>query len=47
VVDLTDVLKSIEAVGGDIVKPIFDFPGRRRLHFTYPDSYKFALWSEA
>jgi len=41
--DLTDVLKSIETAGGDIVKPIFDFLGGRRLHFTDLDCYKIAV----
>jgi uncharacterized protein len=44
--DLTDVLKSVEAVGGKITKPIFDFPGGRRFHFTDPDGYELAVWSE-
>ncbi len=45
--DLTNVLDRIEAAGGKIVKPIFEFPGGRRFHFTDPDGYEFAVWSEA
>ena len=45
--DLSDVLKSVEAAGGKIVKPIFDFPGGRRFQFTDPDGYELAVWTEA
>jgi len=43
--DLADVLKSVEAAGGEIVKPIFEFPGGRRFHFTDPDGYELAVWT--
>jgi len=45
--DLTDVLGRIEAAGGTIVKPIFAFPGGQRFHFTDPDGYELAAWTEA
>ncbi len=45
--DLTNVLGRIEAAGGNIVKPIFEFPGGRRFHFTDPDGYELAVWTEA
>ncbi|MEX0957625.1 MAG: VOC family protein [Rhizobiaceae bacterium] len=41
--------KSLQAVieaGGAIVKPIFDFPGGRRFHFTDPAGNELAIWSE-
>jgi len=44
--DLTDVLGRIEAAGGRIVKPVFEFPGGRRFHFVDPDGYELAVWSE-
>ena len=44
--DLTDVLGRIEAAGGKIVRPIFEFPGGRRFHFTDPDGYELAVWTE-
>jgi predicted enzyme related to lactoylglutathione lyase len=44
--DLEEILARIEEAGGDIVKPIFDFPGGRRFHFTDPDGYELAVWSE-
>ena len=39
--------QAVEAVGGRIVRPIFSFPGGRRFHFTDPDGYELAVWSEA
>ena len=45
--DLTNVLGRVEAAGGKIVKPIFEFPGGRRFHFTDPDGYELAVWSES
>lgn len=45
----TDLEKSLEAVteaGGQIVRPIFSFPGGRRFHFTDPAGNELAVWSE-
>lgn len=36
----------IEAAGGEIVKPIFKFPGGRRFHFTEPSGNEYAVWSD-
>ncbi len=36
----------IEKAGGNIVKPIFSFPGGRRFHFNDPNGNEFAVWSE-
>lgn len=33
--------------GGEVVKPIFEFPGGFRFHFTEPSGNEFAVWSEA
>lgn len=44
--DLTAMQTSIEAAGGRIVKPAFDFPGGRRFHFADPDGYELAVWSK-
>jgi uncharacterized protein len=46
VTNLRNVLKSIEAADGDIVKPAFGFPGGGRFYFNYPNSYEVAVWSE-
>ncbi len=43
--DLDATLKRVEKAGGSIVKPIFDFPGGRRFHFTDPEGYELAVWS--
>lgn len=32
--------------GGNIIKPIFAFPGGRRFHFTEPSGNEFAVWSD-
>ena len=45
-IDLTHVMTRIEAAGGKIVKPIFEFPGGRRFHFRDPDGYELAVWTE-
>lgn len=43
---LEQTLAKVEAAGGDIVKPIFSFPGGRRFHFTEPSGNEFAVWSD-
>jgi len=45
--DLDDLQAAVEAAGGKIVKPAFAFPGGRRFHFSDPDGYELAVWSEA
>lgn len=45
--DLEALLHRVEAVGGRIVRPIFDFPGGRRFHFLDPDGHELAVWSAA
>jgi uncharacterized protein len=37
---------NVIAAGGHIIKPIFEFPGGRRFHFTDPSGNEFAVWSE-
>jgi predicted enzyme related to lactoylglutathione lyase len=36
----------VEAAGGTILKPIFDFPGGRRFHFADPSGNELAVWSD-
>lgn len=43
--DLAKAQKRIEDSGGKITKPVFEFPGGRRFHFTDPDGYELAVWS--
>ncbi|QND51985.1 VOC family protein [Phyllobacterium sp. 628] len=44
--DLADTQSRVETAGGTIVNPIFDFPGGRRFHFTDPEGYELAVWSD-
>jgi predicted enzyme related to lactoylglutathione lyase len=37
----------VEAAGGTVVKPVFEFPGGRRFHFIEPSGNEFAVWSDA
>lgn len=44
--DLEQTQKRLEEAGATIVLPIFSFPGGRRFHFTDPDGYQLAVWSD-
>jgi uncharacterized protein len=44
--DLEVTLEQVEAHGGAITKPIFDFPGGRRFELTDPSGNALAVWSE-
>jgi hypothetical protein len=44
--DLEATLARVEAAGGRIEKPVFDFPGGRRFHFCEPSGNEFAVWSD-
>ena len=43
--DLAELQEQVTEAGGEIVKPIFEFPGGRRFHFTDPDGYELAVWT--
>lgn len=43
--DLEGTLAKVVAAGGEVVKPIFPFPGGRRFHFTEPSGNELAVWS--
>jgi len=45
--DLETTQASVEQAGGRIEKPIFEFPGGRRFHFSEPSGNEFAVWSPA
>ena len=45
--DLEGTLSKVVAAGGEIVKPIFSFPGGRRFHFTEPSGNELAAWSRS
>ena len=44
--DLEDALTRVEAAGGVITAPIFDFPGGRRFHFRDPAGNELGVWAE-
>lgn len=44
--DLEATQEKIQSAGGQIVKPIFSFPGGRRFHFTEPSGNELAVWSD-
>ena len=44
--DINVTLCNVTEHGGEIVKPIFEFPGGCRFHFKEPSGNEFAVWSE-
>ena len=44
--DINSTQSKIEAAGGNIVVPVFEFPGGRRFHFTDPTGNEYAVWSD-
>ncbi len=44
--DLERTMERVTAAGGEVVKPIFRFPGGRRFHFVEPCGNEFAVWSD-
>ncbi len=44
--DLESTEEKISHAGGEILAPIFDFPGGRRFHFADPNGNEFAVWSD-
>ena len=43
--DIAAAAAAVEAAGGDIVRPVFTFPGGRRFHFRDPSGNELAAWS--
>lgn len=43
--DLEATLIAVKQAGGSIIRPIFEFPGGRRFHFTDPSGNELAVWS--
>lgn len=43
---LEQTVAKVEQGGGQIIKPIFEFPGGRRFHFLEPGGNEFAVWSD-
>ncbi|QDV19628.1 Glyoxalase-like domain protein [Gimesia panareensis] len=44
--DLEDTLARVKAAGGEIIKPIFSFPGGRRFQFREPSGNEFGVWAD-
>lgn len=44
--DLPALVEAVKKAGGKIAKPIFDFPGGQRFHFTDPSGYELAVWTK-
>ena len=44
--NLEDSEQQVCDAGGEIVEPIFQFPGGRRFHFADPNGNEFAIWSD-
>lgn len=44
--DLEAMQAKVEGAGGEVIKPIFAFPGGRRFHFRDPAGNELAVWSE-
>ena len=44
--DLEACLDQVTTAGGQIVKPVFSFPGGKRFQFKDPSGNELAVWSE-
>ena len=42
--DVAAAAAAVEAAGGEIIRPIFPFPGGRRFHFRDPSGNELAAW---
>ena len=45
--NLESALAAVKTAGGAITRPIFDFPGGRRFHFSDPGGNELAVWQPA
>ncbi len=44
--NLDSTQSKVEQAGGQIIKPLFSFPGGCRFHFADPNGNEYAVWSE-
>jgi hypothetical protein len=42
--DIAAAAAAVEAAGGDIIRPVYSFPGGRRFHFRDPSGNEIAVW---
>ena len=45
--DIAAAAAAVEAAGGDIIRPVYAFPGGRRFHFRDPAGNELAVWQAA
>jgi predicted enzyme related to lactoylglutathione lyase len=45
--DIAAAAAAVEAAGGDIIRPVYSFPGGRRFHFRDPSGNELAAWEAA
>ena len=45
--DLDAAFDAVSKAGGTIAKPIFNFPGGRRFHFTDPAGNELGVWASS
>jgi len=44
--DIDATSLKVTGAGGEIIKPIFTFPGGRRFHFEDPNGNEYAVWTD-
>lgn len=44
--NIENTMSKVTAAGGEIVRPVFEFPGGKRFHFREPSGNEFAVWSD-
>ena len=44
--ELESTQNKILSAGGSIIKPVFEFPGGHRFHFSDPNGNEYAVWSD-
>lgn len=45
--DIAAAASAVEAARGDIIRPVFTFPGGRRFHFRDPNGNELAVWQSS
>jgi predicted enzyme related to lactoylglutathione lyase len=45
--NITQTESDIIKAGGEVIKPLFAFPGGIRFHFSDPNGNEYAIWSDA
>jgi predicted enzyme related to lactoylglutathione lyase len=45
--DIAAAASAVEAAGGEIVRPVYTFPGGKRFHFRDPAGNELAVWKSS